>query len=105
MLARSGGLGPKLREGDHQAPEGFYRVAGGQINPSSRFHLAFNLGYPNAFDRVLGRTGSAIMVHGSRVSDGCFAMGDGAIEEIYALARRRSRLAGRRSTCTSFRFA
>ena len=67
----SGGLGPKLREGDRQAPEGFYRVARAQLNPTSRHHLSFNLGFPNAYDRQLGRTGSALMVHGGCTSIGC----------------------------------
>jgi murein L,D-transpeptidase YafK len=81
-----GGLGPKIRQGDGKAPEGFYRVAPEQMNPASNFHLAFNLGYPNRFDRHYGRTGSALMVHGSCVSIGCYAMTDDGIEEIYALA-------------------
>lgn len=82
----SGALGPKRRVGDNQAPEGFYRVAAAQMNPYSSYHLSFNLGYPNAYDRALQRTGSALMVHGNCVSIGCYAMGDGAIEEIYTLA-------------------
>jgi murein L,D-transpeptidase YafK len=81
----SGSLGPKLKEGDGQAPEGIYPVAPEQMNPNSRFHLAFNLGYPNAFDKFHGRTGSALMVHGNCVSVGCYAMGDDAIEEIWTL--------------------
>jgi len=82
----SGGLGPKLREGDGQSPEGFYRVSAAQLNPCSSFHLSFNLGYPNAYDRARGRTGSLLMVHGNCVSVGCYAMTDARIEEIYALA-------------------
>lgn len=81
----SGTLGPKLRQGDRQAPEGFYTVAPGQMNPASQFHLSFDLGYPNAYDRAHGRTGDFLMVHGACVSVGCFAMGDAAIEEIYTL--------------------
>jgi murein L,D-transpeptidase YafK len=80
------GLGPKLREGDGRAPEGFYFVAPRQMNPQSNFHLAFNLGYPNTYDRVHGHSGSALMVHGSCVSIGCYAMTDKIIEEIYVLA-------------------
>jgi murein L,D-transpeptidase YafK len=83
----SGDLGPKLREGDRQSPEGFYYVGPGALNPSSRFHLSFNLGYPNAYDRAHGRTGSALMVHGNCVSVGCYAMTDARIEEIYTLAQ------------------
>jgi murein L,D-transpeptidase YafK len=81
----SGALGPKQRTGDNQAPEGFYRVAATQLNPNSNYHLSFNLGYPNAYDRAWQRTGSALMVHGNCVSIGCYAMGDEGIEEIYTL--------------------
>ncbi len=81
----SGKIGPKLVEGDLQAPEGFYGVTPDLMNPWSRFHLSFNIGYPNAYDRAHGRTGSYIMVHGSCVSTGCFAMADAMIEEIWAL--------------------
>lgn len=83
----SGELGPKLQQGDKQAPEGFYTVHKNQMNPNSSFHLAFNLGFPNNFDRAHGRTGSALMVHGKCRSAGCYAMTDALIEEIYALAR------------------
>lgn len=82
----SGALGPKLREGDRQSPEGFYRVGRGALNPNSRFHLSFNLGFPNAYDAAHARTGSFLMVHGDCVSIGCYAMTDAAIEEIYVLA-------------------
>ncbi len=83
----SGGLGPKLRQGDMQAPEGFYSVPQGQMNPNSQYHLAFNLGYPNAYDRANNRTGDFLMIHGKCKSAGCYAMTDALIEEIYALAR------------------
>jgi murein L,D-transpeptidase YafK len=87
ICAYSGRLGPKLREGDKQAPEGFYRVYRKQLNPNSKFHLAFNLGYPNAYDRAHKRTGSYLMVHGNCVSIGCYAMTDRKIEEIYGLVK------------------
>lgn len=82
----SGSLGPKEKEGDYQSPEGFYFVNADRLNPWSRYHLAFNLGYPNEYDRQWGRTGSALMVHGKCVSIGCYAMTDEYINEIYALA-------------------
>ena len=81
----SGKLGPKLKEGDQQAPEGFYFVPRSRMNPRSRFHLSFNLGYPNTYDRAHKRTGSALMVHGNCVSIGCYAMTNARIEEIYTL--------------------
>lgn len=81
----SGGLGPKLREGDRQAPEGFYRVGKLQLNPNSRHHLSFNLGFPNAYDRQLGRTGSDLMVHGGCTSIGCYAITDAKVDEVYAV--------------------
>lgn len=85
ICAYSGGLGPKLKEGDKQSPEGFYRVKKHQLNPNSKFHLSFNLGFPNAYDQAHERTGSYLMVHGNCVSIGCYAMTDEKIEEIYAL--------------------
>jgi len=82
----SGALGPKLMEGDGQSPEGFYHVTTGRLNPNSAFHLSFDLGFPNKFDRAKNRTGSYLMVHGNCVSIGCYAMTDRGIEEIYLLA-------------------
>ncbi len=81
----SGSLGPKLKEGDGQSPEGFYFVNSSRLNPNSSYHLSFNLGFPNAYDRAHGRTGSFLMVHGRCVSIGCYAMTDDSIEEIYIL--------------------
>jgi murein L,D-transpeptidase YafK len=83
----SGELGPKVREGDRQAPEGFYPITPAQMNPNSQFYLSFNMGYPNAYDKAWGRTGSQLMVHGDCSSRGCYAMTDDQISEIYALAR------------------
>ena len=83
----SGQLGPKLRQGDRQAPEGFYAVTPNQMNPNSAYHLSFDLGFPNAYDRAHGATGAFLMVHGICSSAGCYAMTDQQIEEIYALAR------------------
>lgn len=85
IAAMSGKLGPKLAEGDYQAPEGFYYVSKSKMKPDSSYHLAFNIGYPNTYDLAHSRTGSFIMVHGNRVSAGCFAMTDRYIEEIYTL--------------------
>lgn len=81
----SGTLGPKLAEGDRQAPEGFYVVGAEQMNPWSSHHLSFNLGYPNDYDRAFGRTGSLLMIHGGCKSEGCFAMTNNAMEEVYLL--------------------
>jgi murein L,D-transpeptidase YafK len=83
----SGGLGPKYKIGDKQAPEGFYKVSNKLMNPNSSFHLSFNLGFPNAFDKAHKRTGKYLMVHGDCRSAGCYAMTDALIEEIYAFAR------------------
>ena len=83
----SGELGPKFREGDRQAPEGFYSITPGQMNPNSQYYLSFDLGYPNAYDRSWGRTGAQLMVHGDCSSRGCYSMTDEQISEIYALGR------------------
>lgn len=85
ICAWSGRLGPKLREGDGQSPEGFYSIKPDQMNPNSSFHLSFNLGYPNQYDRAHGRTGTFLMVHGNCVSIGCYAMTDESISEIWTL--------------------
>lgn len=81
----SGKLGPKLKEGDKQSPEGFYTVTKGRLNPNSRHHLSFNLGFPNSYDRSLGRTGSFLMVHGGCSSIGCYAVRDHQVEVVYRL--------------------
>jgi len=83
----SGILGPKVQEGDRQAPEGFYTVTPAQMNPKSNYYLSFNMGFPNAYDKALGRTGSNLMVHGACSSAGCYSMTDEAAGEIFALAR------------------
>ncbi len=83
----SGELGPKVREGDRQAPEGFYTITPGQMNPNSNYYLAFNLGFPNTYDKANDRTGAFLMVHGDCSSAGCYAMTDEQIQEIYALGR------------------
>lgn len=92
ILAASGGPGPKLRRGDRQVPEGFYRIEA--LNPNSSYHLSMKLDYPNTFDRARakedGRSdlGGDIMIHGRDVSIGCLAIGDAAIEELFVLVAR-----------------
>lgn len=81
----SGDLGPKLQEGDHQSPEGFYTVDKSAMNPNSNYHLSFNVGFPNAYDQSHSRSGSFLMIHGNCVSIGCYAMTDQGIEEIYLI--------------------
>ena len=83
----SGKLGPKFKEGDRQAPEGFYTINPYQMNPKSDYYLSFNIGFPNAYDRANERTGTHLMVHGACSSAGCYSMTDERIGEIYALAR------------------
>jgi len=92
----SGDLGPKLQEGDRQAPEGFYTITPELMNPNSNFYLAINTGYPNSFDKANDRDGSLLMIHGDCWSSGCYAMTDEQISEVYSLARD-SFLGGRRS--------
>ena len=83
----SGDLGPKIKQGDRQAPEGFYTITPGLMNPNSNYYLAINTGFPNAYDRANGRTGAFLMIHGDCSSAGCYAMTDEQVAEIYALAR------------------
>jgi len=90
ILGMSGVLGPKLKEGDRQAPEGIYRVE--SLNPNSLYHLALRVDYPNDQDRMRGKEdgrtelGSDIMIHGNTGSVGCLAMGDEAAEDLFVLA-------------------
>ena len=92
----SGELGPKIKQGDRQAPEGFYTITPGLMNPNSNYYLAINIGFPNAYDRANGRTGAFVMIHGDCSSAGCYAMTDEQVGEIYALARE-SFFGGQRS--------
>ena len=87
MCRWSGQLGPKVREGDRQVPEGFYSITPARMNPNSAYYLSFDVGYPNAYDRAMGHTGGSIMVHGVCSSAGCFSMTDAQIAEIYGIAR------------------
>jgi Uncharacterized protein conserved in bacteria len=87
----SGKLGPKIKEGDRQAPEGYYRIYPAQMNPRSSYYLSFNMGFPNSFDRAHGRTGTNLMVHGACSSAGCYSMTDEQVLEIYGFAREAFR--------------
>jgi murein L,D-transpeptidase YafK len=85
ICAYSGDLGPKLKQGDKQSPEGFYTITKKQLKPNSKYHLALNLGFPNQYDRYQKRTGTYLMIHGKCSSTGCYAMGNNQIEEIYKM--------------------
>jgi murein L,D-transpeptidase YafK len=91
MCHWSGTLGPKMREGDRQNPEGFYTVTSRLLHRVGRWPRSLNIGFPNAFDRAFGRTGSYILVHGGCSSTGCFAMTNAVIEEIYTLTEQAIR--------------
>jgi murein L,D-transpeptidase YafK len=84
----SGGLGPKKMEGDKKSPEGFYYTKKEFLNPNSSYHLSFNIGYPNEYDKSRGYTGSLIMIHGDCKSIGCYAMTNEYIEEIYEVVEK-----------------
>ena len=84
----SGTLGPKLREGDKQTPEGFYTVTRAQMRHIGRWPRSLNLGFPNVFDQVQARNGSHILVHGGCSSVGCFAMTNAVVEEIYGFVEK-----------------
>lgn len=88
ICSKSGTLGPKLKEGDLQTPEGFYDVTEERLNPNSQYYLSFNIGFPNKYDQAHKRTGSLLMIHGSCVSQGCLAMTDQNIGEIYLLVEQ-----------------
>lgn len=90
----SGGLGPKLREGDRQTPEGFYALSERELHHGDRWRRSLNVGYPNVFDRANGRSGSNILVHGGCDSIGCFAMTDAVNAELYDLVAASLRVSG-----------
>ncbi|MFJ5368095.1 hypothetical protein ACIPIA_02640 [Bosea sp. CER48] len=104
MCRWSGQLGPKVREGDRMAPEGFYAIAPQQMNPNSSYYVSFNMGYPNAYDRAHGRTGAHLMVHGACSSAGCYSMTDDQIGEIYALVREAQNAGQRAVQMQAFPF-
>lgn len=87
ICASSGTYGPKRQEGDGQVPEGFYEI--NRFNPASQFYLSLGLNYPNASDKILGKTGSLggdIFIHGSCVTIGCLPLTDDKIKEVYLMA-------------------
>jgi murein L,D-transpeptidase YafK len=88
MCRWSGKLGPKTKDGDRQAPEGFYHVSSGMLNPKSQYYVSFNLGYPNRLESALGYTGESLMVHGACSSSGCYALTDQGVGEIYAVVSK-----------------
>ena len=96
ICAFSGELGPKIRQGDRQAPEGFYSIGAGQLNYNSIRFLSLNTGFPNKFDKQNGYTGSSLMIHGGCDSAGCYAIEDAPIQEVFTAVRDALR-AGQRS--------
>jgi murein L,D-transpeptidase YafK len=87
ICALTGKLGPKRSQGDEQTPEGFYTING--FNPASDYHLSLRLDYPNRSDQLLGDTGDLggnIFIHGGCRTEGCLAVNDDAIKELYWLA-------------------
>ena len=90
----SGTIGPKVSEGDKQNPEGFYTITRSQLHLIGRHPRSLNLGFPNPYDKALGRNGSYILVHGGCTSVGCFAMTNAVIAEIYDLAEQALKRGG-----------
>ncbi|MBP9092028.1 L,D-transpeptidase family protein [bacterium] len=90
IIGTSGVAGPKLKEGDKQVPEGFYKIAG--FRPNLVAHIGMDVSYPNAADKAHAQAekrrnlGCDILIHGSKWSTGCLAMGNEPIEEIFVLA-------------------
>jgi len=104
ICAWSGDLGPKIREGDGQSPEGFYAVGLKQLNPRSAYFRAFDLGFPNAYDQAHGRTGSHLMVHGDCLSVGCYAMRDAGMDDLYRIVEAALRAGQRHVPVHAFPF-
>lgn len=85
LAGSSGNPGPKLREGDGQAPEGFYGATASSMRPETRHYLGIDIGYPNEYDRQRGRTGSDLLIHAGAVGGGAYAISPEAMNEVYAL--------------------
>ena len=81
----SGKLGPKVKEGDMQSPEGFYFVGPAQMRAKSQYHRAIDFAFPNDYDAAQGYTGTELLIHGNCVSSGCYAMTDPFVEQLYEL--------------------
>ena len=92
FTAFSGQLGPKLKEGDLQIPEGIYKIA--YLNPNSSYYLSLKVSYPNEFDKqnsklkTVAELGGDIFIHGKSATIGCIPIGDEAIEELFLLANK-----------------
>lgn len=97
ICALAGELGPKRRQGDNQVPEGFYFID--FFNPRSDFHLSLHVDYPNRRDRAVGgegiNLGGDIYIHGGCSSEGCLALTDDGIREVYWMSVE-ARAAGQR---------
>ncbi len=92
FTAFSGELGPKLKEGDKQIPEGIYKVE--YLNPNSSYYLSIKVSYPNEFDKSkteftnVSEMGGDIFIHGKSATIGCIPIGDEAIEEVFLLTQK-----------------
>jgi murein L,D-transpeptidase YafK len=92
FMGYSGALGPKLKEGDKQIPEGIYTIE--YLNPNSSYYLSMKVNYPNAFDKSksqfanMGDMGGDIFIHGKSFTVGCIPIGDEAIEEIFVMTKK-----------------
>ncbi|RPH16541.1 MAG: 2-dehydro-3-deoxyphosphooctonate aldolase [Alphaproteobacteria bacterium TMED89] len=90
----SGKLGPKVKQGDMQSPEGFYYARANHVRAQSQYHRAIDFGYPNTYDRAHGYTGSELLIHGNCVSSGCYAMTDPLVDELYRMTRATTDVQG-----------
>ncbi len=92
IVSVSGELGPKLREGDMQVPEGIYEIS--NLNPNSSFHLSLRINYPNAYDRARAKEekrsnlGGEIMIQGYSESTGSICVDNETVEDLFVLAQR-----------------
>jgi murein L,D-transpeptidase YafK len=92
LTAYSGTLGPKLKEGDKQIPEGIYKVE--YLNPNSSYYLSIKIDYPNDFDKQkttmsnISDMGGDIFIHGKAATIGCLPIGDMGIEEVFLLTSK-----------------
>ena len=90
----SGNLGPKIKQGDNQSPEGFYWAQRRHVRAQSQYHRAIDFGYPNTYDRAHGYTGSELLIHGNCISSGCYAMTDPLVDQLYEMTKATTSVPG-----------
>jgi murein L,D-transpeptidase YafK len=86
-----GKAGDKVKEGDLKTPLGVYKIVK-KFDPTDDFYgpFAYALSYPNTYDRLRGKSGHGIWIHGSPLdgsarnpqSKGCIVLKNDKIKKL-----------------------